>query len=356
MPKIYDYTIIGGGIAGCCVAHFLSQQNSNILLIDQHSSVAQGASGAAGAFLSPLLGKANAFKTLVNDALRFSIMFYKTNFGNFIINNGVLRIPKNEIDRQKFFTYEKDFDYTLKDDGFFFDIGSLVFSKELCNAMTQNIDQQLNCHVKDLRDENGIWIINNSIKTKNIIFTTGADVSLIQESYIHIRPVWGQRIICNTTSNLTHSYHKECSISPTINHKISIGATHHRFVLEKETTQEDSQKLISLANDITPLENIEVVEMLGGARSASEDYFPYVGGLVHSVQTLSDFPQLKNGTHVRSERFTYHPNLFILNGLGGRGFVLAPYLANMLVEHLLNQTPINEKILPTRSFIKDVRK
>ena len=55
MHKTYDYVIIGGGIAGSSTAHFLSKYSNSILLVDRNCDIAQGASGAAGAFLSPLL-------------------------------------------------------------------------------------------------------------------------------------------------------------------------------------------------------------------------------------------------------------------------------------------------------------
>jgi tRNA 5-methylaminomethyl-2-thiouridine biosynthesis bifunctional protein len=77
MNKEYDYVIIGAGIAGCSLAYFLSKYSKSILLIDRNSNVAFGASGAAGAFLSPLLGKPNDFKDLIAKSLIFSTNFYK---------------------------------------------------------------------------------------------------------------------------------------------------------------------------------------------------------------------------------------------------------------------------------------
>ena len=112
--NLYDYIIIGGGIVGCNVAFELSSHTSNILLIDKNSDVALEASGAAGAFLSPLLGKPNYFKDLVNSALLYSTKFYKDNFSDFIDNCGTIRIPKDDIDKEKFESYVPyiDFEYS----------------------------------------------------------------------------------------------------------------------------------------------------------------------------------------------------------------------------------------------------
>ena len=94
----FDYVIVGAGIAGCSLAHFLSKYSKSVLLIDKNEDVAYGASGAAGAFLSPLLGKPNKFKDLITKALNFSMDYYKKYFSEDLINCGTCRIPKNSED------------------------------------------------------------------------------------------------------------------------------------------------------------------------------------------------------------------------------------------------------------------
>jgi tRNA 5-methylaminomethyl-2-thiouridine biosynthesis bifunctional protein len=381
--KTYDYIIVGAGIAGCSTAYFLSQDSDNILIIDKNSDIAMGASGAAGAFLSPLLGKDNPFKTLIKEALNYSISFYKENFVDCIINKGVLRIPKSENDRKKFQNYDHDFEYQIKDDGYFFPIGTLVDSSKLCKALANNSEKLFNYNVEKIEYKDSLWIINNEIKTKNLILTTGANAAFLP-SYIQIRPVWGQRIVCKSAKELLHNYHKECSISLSLPNNIdydknkpfllSIGATHHRMVLKKncDTSNvfpnfsicnkcptgclEDTQKLLSLANDIIKLDDLEVLEAYGGARASSYDYFPIVGDIIDDEKTLKEFPYLKHGTRVKEDRFTKKDNLFILNGVGGRGFVLSPYIANILVEYIISQKTINEEIRSDRLFKRWVRK
>ena len=143
--NIFDFLIIGAGVAGCNMAYFLNKYNKNIALIDKFDKVASGASGAAGAFLSPLLGKDNIFKSIVIKSLKFSTKFYLESFNDCIDNCGVLRVPKTKIDKDKFKTYESycSFDYVKKDDGYFFDIGSLINSKQICNNLTKDIKKIL---------------------------------------------------------------------------------------------------------------------------------------------------------------------------------------------------------------------
>lgn len=361
--KIYDYLIIGGGVCGSCVAYELSKHTSNILLIDKLDDVAKGASGAAGAFLSPLLGKPNGFKDLVTTSLLFSIEFYKQNTPQSIDNCGTIRIPKDRVDEEKFQSYIPfiDFPFEKKEDGYFFLIGSVVKSHEICKTLTKDIEKKLSYVVTSI-EYNGVnWIINNEITTKNLILTTGANTKLLDEKYIDIRAVWGQRIDIETSTKTSVNYHKECSVSKSTpldatTHKLSIGATHHRFVEERAVSDKDTDELLKKANDIVNLEDIKVVAMHGGARASSSDYFPIVGELIDSTQTIAEFPYLKNGTNVVPTRFTRYKNLFICNGVGGRGFVLAPYLAKRLVEYMVNNEPLDESIKTDRLFKRWVKR
>lgn len=381
----YDFIIIGAGISGCSLAYFLSKNSKNILLVDKNSDVAYGASGAAGAFLSPLLGIDNKFKNLVTKALNFSIDFYKNNFPKLIDNCGTIRIPKDNIDEEKFQTYipYMDFAFEKKENGYFFPTGSTVNPYEICKALTNDIEKKLDFEVKDLKQEDdGSWLINDTFLASKLFLCTGANVNLVKEHYFDIRAVWGQKIDILSTTKLNCNYHKECSLSKSSElnskQKISIGATHNRFLEDMSDTSynldlkninisihnnktlkiinEDIEKLLNKAKDIKNLENIEVIDIKIGARASSVDYFPMVGSLVDSEKSFLKYPHIKNGTHIKNENLEIIPNLFTLNGVGGRGFVLAPYLANILVEFVLNNKKMPEEIENFRLFSRWAKK
>jgi tRNA 5-methylaminomethyl-2-thiouridine biosynthesis bifunctional protein len=373
MEKIYDYVIIGSGIAGSCVAFELQKYSKSILIIDEKDKIAAGASKAAGAFLSPLLGKPNTLKSLITKALVYSTSFYKKNTPQYINNCGTIRIPKNKEDELKFEEYKEfmDFDFEEKKDGYFFKIGSVVDAQNTCMELTKNVEKKLNYKVNHIDKTNNIWFINNEIQAKSIIITTGANTNLYSEDYFKIRPVWGQRIDIKTTTKVDVNFHKACSVSVSspiddVFNKVSIGATHQRidpkalesfhFKLEKIQIDVNNNELLSHANDIIDLESVEILEMFEGARANSIDYLPMVGKLIDSKKTIEEFPYLKNGTHVNEKRFTRYNNLFVLNGIGGRGFVLSPYLANMLVENIINNKDIDPTIQTTRLFERWVKK
>lgn len=381
----YDFIIIGAGISGCSLAYFLSKNSKSILLVDKNSDVAYGASGVAGAFLSPLLGIDNRFKNLVTKALKFSIDFYKNNFPNLLDNCGTIRIPKDKVDEEKFQTYipYMDFEFEKKEDGYLFPIGCTVNPYEICKALTNNIEKKLDFEVNNLKQEkDGSWILNDTFLASKLFLCTGANVNLIKEDYFDIRAVWGQKIDILSTTKLNYNYHKECSLSKSskVNNKqkISIGATHNRFVEDMSDTSfnldlkdinisihnnktlkiinEDIKKLLNKAKDIKKLEDIEVIDIKIGARASSIDYFPMVGGLVDSEKSFLRYPHIKNGTHIKNENLEMISNLFTLNGLGGRGFVLAPYLADILVKFILNNKKMPEDIENFRLFSRWAKK
>ena len=375
----YDYVIIGAGIAGCATAYFLSQHSKSILLIDKNEKIAFGASGAAGAFLSPLVGKPNAFKDLVTRALSFSTSFYKSLDENLLENCGVCRIPKNEEDKNKFESYKPymDFEYEEMGEGYYFPIGSQITPSEICTYLTKEIETKFNTNIEQLeKQEDNTWLLNDQIKAKKLILTTGADTRLIKEKYFNIRAVWGQKIDVLTNTKTDINYHKECSVSKAIKvdenrYKVSLGATHHRFDCDKDIcnycvevaninscsrcytsdiTNKDSQKLINLANDIVDLGEVEVIDVKIGPRASSVDYFPMVGKLVDSSKSIEENPHIINGSFIKEDALAMHENLYVINGVGGRGFVLSPYLAKQLVDSIVENKEIDKDITTYRLF------
>lgn len=369
MDNNYDFIIIGAGISGCSVAYQLSQKNLNlnILLVDKKNDVAQGASGAAGAFLSPLLGKPNDFKDLVTNSLKYSTTLYKENFSKYIDNCGTTRIPKTKQEQEKFQDYIPFMDFEYKKDkdkdGYFFDIGTVVKSYDICKNMIKDdsVQTKFDYKVKKLNYDGKYWILNDELKTKNIILTTGAKMELLDEFYINIRAVWGRRIDVITSTKVDYNYHKACSVSKSTKiendkYLVSIGATHHREKVDVEDIDSNIDELFIKANDIINLKDTKVVNQYVGARACSIDYFPIVADIIDSKKTLEEFPYLKNGTNVDSSRFIRYKNFYILNGVGGRGFVLAPYLAKQLVDNIIDKKPVDNNIKVDRLFKKEVRR
>ena len=172
MNKIYDVIIIGTGIAGCSVAYNLKNRGQDVLLIDKSNIIATGGSGAAGAFISPKIGKGSQLQTLTNEAFLFAVDFYKNNFSEYFNQTGVVRIPKDEEDDKKFDIYRnfndtqyKDFSHNeLKSNGinseyrgFLFENAGVCDSIGLCNALVKNIDKAY-LSIDKITQKDNLWL------------------------------------------------------------------------------------------------------------------------------------------------------------------------------------------------------
>ena len=124
----------------------------------------------------------------------------------------------------------------------------------------------------------------------------------------------------------------------------------------KSTVNSDTEKLLKLAKDIIKLDDIEVCDIKIGARASSVDYFPMVGKLIDSRKTIDKFPHLVNGSHVKDDMLSTIDNLYVLNGVGGRGFVLSPFLAKNLVDSIFKNNFLDSSIRTDRLFKRWVKK
>jgi tRNA 5-methylaminomethyl-2-thiouridine biosynthesis bifunctional protein len=342
---MYDYLIVGGGVSACATAYFLKQKGALVCVVDERG-IAGGGSGAAGAFVSPKLGKDNILKSLINEAYLFSNSFYTQNFPSFFTQTGVVQIPKSKNDIELF---KQCIDQGLAIKSNIYEKNSILFPEAgvvdaigLCLALLDGID---------FKKEKAKYI-----KAKHTILAQGAYGNLLQEPYLNIRPVWGQSIDISTTTNILKSSHKQISISQKLNNKVRLGATHHRFILEQECLKEDTLFLIKEANKIQKLDDVRLIKEYSGARAGSFDYIPMIGSIIKSAKTIEKFPSLKFGRKIEAKHYQFYENTSIINGMGGRGFVLAPFIAKKLVDFLINNKEIEKELLPDRFFNRWVKR
>jgi len=90
-------------------------------------------------------------------------------------------------------------------------------------------------------------------------------------------------------------------------------------------------------------------------RAGSKDYFPLVGGVIGVDKMFEKYPKITRGERIR-EPIDMVEGLYILNGLGGRGFVFAPLMAKLLAEHIVEGKEIDSRVNPNRLFLKWCRK
>jgi len=348
--KSFDFVIIGGGIAGLITAYFLREYD--ILLVDK-KGILEGASKAAGAFLFPKISKKSSYTDFINEAILEAFEFYES-LGINTHKKGVLILPRDERDLEKFKEYEKYIKLPFKkiDNGFFFKDGGFIEVNEVREKVKVPFLKE---EVVEIKRKENYWLVND-IKTKNIILAIGYE-SLIDIPYIKIRAIWGERIEINgkwkmENEKLNIFYHKNCSVAK-VGDRLRIGATHKRDCLECKENEKEAIELVEKAREIIDIKDFEIKDIKGGFRAGSVDYFPVVGKIIDVDKTLKIQPNIIKGEIPK--KIEYIKGLYIVNGMGGRGFSNSVYCAKLLKNHIKNSNSL-DKIDTMRLFIKWARK
>ena len=368
---VYDVAVIGAGINGCAITHKLLQEGKSVALFDK-DGIAQGGSGAAGAFISPKFSKAGALKHHIGEAFVFSLAYYTQHFSSSVTLAPLLHIAKDEKDDEilrvykqssqlKFLEVEEQFLHRLTHESQQREILSLeaaiVEPLGVCRAMVEGATFFQSEVVTLACNTQGEWCINDSLQAKKIVLATGAYKKVIDEEYIRLRGVWGHGIDIETTTRNPYSVHQFVSISPSKNNRLAIGATHNvnyhpQTTKEPYDVQEGRRELLEKASRTLKLDNIKILKDYTGLRSGSFDYLPLVGNVVDSHATLACCQKKLRVKKADFSNFVYHKNLYIINGSGGYGFVLAPYLAQILYGQIYNNQKIDETLDVARLFAR----
>lgn len=365
----YDVIVIGAGIAGSSCAYFLKKRGLKVLVLDRAGVAKEGGSAAAGAFISPKIGKGLALQSLTNEAFDFAKSFYLEHFPKYFAQTGVIRIPKDEQDALAFGDYEQhnEAQYSwIEEDSllemgiknakrsFLFDDAGVCDAQGLCTALLKDIDFE-QYDVKTLQYDNGAWDIG-VYKAEQLILATGYEKRFFDMRYMGIKGTWGTRGDYASDLDLDVSMHKKISVSANVNGIIKIGATHEKEIKSCINCKEEPlQELLSVATEMVDTSDFKLKNIFCGMRAGSKDYFPLVGSVIDVQEMLSSNPKLLRGAKPH-DGLKHIDNLFVCNGLGGRGFVFAPMMAKMLTEHMLEGNEMDERVNPDRLFLKWCRK
>lgn len=336
------------------------------MVVDK-KGIAAGGSGAAGAFVSPKLGKSSVLHSLTNEAFAFAKDFYLKYSPDYFHQTGVVRIPKDAEDAQKFPLYQETninrSEFYTKDQllnlGISSNFESLFFpeagdcdAKEVCQHLLKEIDFSVYEVDKVIRDE-GLWLVGD-YRAKNLILCTGYEENLIDIGYMGIRATWGTRGDFSTPLPLPISLHQSISVGANRDGVIKIGATHEKAIKVPQTCEESqAYSLQEKSASLVQSDAFILQKSYCGMRSGSRDYLPLVGKIIDVASMLERYPSIKRG---KKFPFLYHENLYMMNGLGGRGFVFAPLLGETLAACIVDNKKVDHRINPDRLFLKWCRK
>jgi tRNA 5-methylaminomethyl-2-thiouridine biosynthesis bifunctional protein len=362
----YDTLVVGAGIAGASCAYFLTQKGQRVLVLDK-AGIALGGSGAAGAFVSPKIGKGGPLQQLTNEAFAFASAFYAAHFRDLYHQTGVVRLPKDAIDAQKFpfyiphnFAHHETWDSQrlashgigTAYDGFYFPDAGTCDAPQICEALLEGIDVDVFEVSSLVRHENG-WCVG-PYRGKNLVLATGYESSLCDLRYAGIKGTWGTRGDFRSALPLLVSMHQSMSVSANLHGIIRLGATHEKSVQAPRPCEaSQALSLKSKASELIETADLKLIESYCGMRAGSRDYFPLVGRVMDVAAVLKASPEVARGAKVP---LIYRPDLYCCNGLGGRGFVFGPLMGKILAELIVENKPVDKRVDPDRLFYKWCRK
>jgi len=371
---MYDIAVIGAGINGCSIAYELTQVGKSVLVLDK-DGIASGGSGAAGAFISPKFSKAGELKEIIHNAFLYSMEYYYHHFPQHFTQAQLLHLAKDEEEDitlniykqttplplkvpsqttlQTLSSFAKEREYVSIDAG-------VVDAPKMCQAMLQKATF-LQEEVISLKYKEEQWCINEKYYAKKVVLAMGAYKTILDEPYIALRGVWGHRIDVETSTCNPYSIHQFVSIAPSDDGVIAVGATHNVHYHPQKNKEpynydEGRAKLLKKASKTLNLKDVKVVRDYTGLRSGSFDYMPLVGPLVMSEETLTCKGKKLRIKKPNFEEFLYYPHLSMINGSGGYGFVLAPYLAKILKDFIIDEKTISQRLVPARFFARWVKR
>lgn len=314
--------------------------------------------------MSPKFGPKSIYNDLINKAFIYSIDFFRQNYLEFLDECGMFRAPRNKGEKETCDGYAKNSSFwesSCKNgtNGYFCDEAATISPLSTILKMINGCDLYENIGDLDFFYQDNYWQVGE-LSAKHLVLATGSKLLVKDEPYLKIKPIFGEKLEAKSDNGTDYHLHRSCSISAKRDGRIFIGATHipsWRFEDSEELFELHRQKLIDEASLLLG-ETPKIIGIYGGFRSSTTDYFPIVGEVINSSQTLKIFPAIYHGVNVSSDRFVYHKNLWIHGGHGARGFVLAPYTAKQLYLQMFEpDTKVADKeIMLSRQFIRYARK
>jgi glycine/D-amino acid oxidase-like deaminating enzyme len=337
-----DYIIVGSGLAGIAFAETLLQNNKSFVVFDNHS---QNSSKIAGGLYNPVILKrfsqvwnANVqlelaealykkIEAKLNTQVDFKIPIYRKFFSVEEQNNWFAASDKPnlapflsaEIVHKKYSAIDSPFGY-----------GEVLHTGYVDTEVLLN---QYHIYLNGLGllteiafDYNQLEILENQLQyqnlnARNIVFAEG--FGMHANPFFKHLPLDGTKgelfIIKAPDLDLDVIVNTSVFILPLGNDLFKVGATYNWDDKTDTPTEEGKQELIDRIKEILTC-NFEIINHFAGVRPTVKDRRPLLGS-----------------NHL-------HKNIYILNGLGTRGVMLAPAMALDLYDYIENGKPLDRSV------------
>lgn len=344
MSKKLDYLIVGQGLAGTLLAHFLLKTGKQILLIDNYHEGA--ASTIAAGIINPITGRRYVKSWQIDKLIPFARQTYheieaalaiKFFYPNHIVRTLFNRREENDwllrLGQEGYAPYmlgKADLgdikDYTVPA----FSYGEVQQAAQVeVNKLVANYGLYFKTQgllLEEKFDFDALKIQAESLNYKsytvsNIIFCEGNQA--VQNPYFGHLPFNGAKgevlIIKIPGVRLEKLFKHRIFIVPLEGDKYWVGASYDWDFKNDKPTAEGRDFLVERLKEVLKAP-FEILEHLAAIRPTVKDRRPFLG---------------------HHPKF---PNLFIFNGLGTKGASLGPYWAKHMVDFLVNEMELDPAV------------
>lgn len=385
-------TVIGGGLAGCFLAYFLAKRGQEVILLDNHPRVGNGASGNRQAILYPQL---SAFSSPAANFMLTAYLYAHRFYRKLLITepigdlSGIIQLAYTAEEHKaitkindnllayypelgKLLTAKEVSSYAnleLECGGLFLPLSGWIDSQALCAILINhpNIQHVANYQVDSLYYDQKLWHCGD-YQSEIVVLANGYQANQFPEaSFLPIQPTFGQLTFVKTNEELAQLRIPLCGsghILPKRNNKHAIGATYYPNKLKIDSVQADHllnlAKLSKLLPDLN--EPMTVCGSWHGIRAATPDYLPIVGPLPDKLNFKKCFARLaKDPKRCLPLTGGYYPGIYLFTGFGSRGLTSIPLCADWLSALITNQPtflPYSSirALSPARFLLKEMMK
>lgn len=344
--KQTENLIIGLGIAGLNLCHQLEKAGKSFLVIDR--CPANSSSLIAGGIYNPVVLKRKVKSWKVDALFPFLILNYREMEqqlkSDFLLHDFPILKPissKDELHEWELAVSENRLgpyvtsvqkecptgpfkknviaSVTIEEAGFV-RIGKLVHAyRNYLRERGLLIEEELDQKAVNVEES----IIYNNISAERVIFSEGRFISENPFfNWLPFRPTKGQMLTVRVPEELTPDriYNQQFLLFPTEEKNIfRLGATYEWKDLNETPSTRSTEELIFRAKRALDID-FEVLDAQAAIRPNVADRRPTIGG--HPEQQ----------------------NVFLFNGMGSKGVMLAPYFAKHLVDHIYDGAAIDAEV------------
>ncbi|GHA73747.1 NAD(P)/FAD-dependent oxidoreductase [Pontibacter akesuensis] len=336
----YDFIVVGHGLAGAILSYTLRKRGHKVLVIDEPR--ATGASRVAAGLLNPIAGKRFAKSWLADTFVPAADAFYdelEAHFGQELFTHKPIYKIFSSIEEQNTWmaksgggewgayilaTHTQSINQESINDpngGIMIGHGGNLRVAEMLDLLTQELQGQglllpERFEMEKLELTEG-GVTYKKVEAAHLIFCEGFQV--LQNPYfkwLPIQPTKGE-VLEVEAQNLDPEciYNKGVYVVPVGGGRFKVGATYNWRQPDEEPTPDGQQELTERFSQITS-KPYQVLHHWAGIRPAVRDRKPLAG------------------------RHPQHPQLSVFNGMGSKGVLMAPYLAQHFAAALESGTEV----------------